>query len=212
MTNVKVGWMTGMPKSFIEILGRFRGAKATDLRDKVYSLLSLVDDHYRSGMVRDYSEHISAAEVFVNVANLATQTDDITRLLYDAGLHPANSTIGSLPSWVPDWTLLPNAPIDPAFYACAGSTITSVKPGASRNTLIVRGAIIDRPIFLGPLWEYLAETPLPDCPQATTPFLASFVVHGILNGYSHKFAEKKLSYPFGASFQDAIWQTLFGRP
>jgi hypothetical protein len=41
LAMVKSSWFGGNPMAFMEVLRRFRGANATDPRDKVYSLLSL---------------------------------------------------------------------------------------------------------------------------------------------------------------------------
>jgi Heterokaryon incompatibility protein (HET) len=152
LCKVKTGWVAGDPKSFIGVLRRFRGAKATDLRDKVYSLLGLADDHYFNNIVPDYSKTTTTADFFIQVANLAVTAPsrrDIAILLYSGGIHLAESTIGkSLPSWVPDFSVLPQYPIDPSFYSCAANSKLSVKlEGSARPSrfLSIRGAIIDSP-------------------------------------------------------------------
>ena len=82
-------------KPLLDLLRQFRDRQATDVRDKVYALLSLADSSVRP----DYS--LSEVEVFQQA------TEDCIRS--SRSLTVLNTALGrkaraDLPSWVPDWS------------------------------------------------------------------------------------------------------------
>lgn len=78
---VKARWVEGSAELFIEALRRFRGAKATDQRDKVYALLSLAPERYQAGLMPDYSATNTVADVYKRVARLTADSSEIGLLL-----------------------------------------------------------------------------------------------------------------------------------
>lgn len=75
------------------------GRKASDPRDKLYSLLSLLPKDLYDFMEVDYS--LSEEETIIWVSRIFIEFDDDTACLFDAGL--ANRANDSLPSWEIDW-------------------------------------------------------------------------------------------------------------
>ncbi|PQE06016.1 hypothetical protein CJF30_00004958 [Rutstroemia sp. NJR-2017a BBW] len=90
----------GQGKNNIQLLSLLelrRDSKATDPRDKVFSLLGLSiegQENFRA----DYN--LSLAEVYTTVARLLIKSRNDLRLL-SAVQHPAGTP--NLPSWIPDW-------------------------------------------------------------------------------------------------------------
>lgn len=88
-------------RSLLELLRRFRDRRASDPRDKVYALLSLVEWNEESlalPIVPDYA--LSESDVFVKTT---------LHCIYASGSLSVFSTELSrkfrsdMPSWVPDW-------------------------------------------------------------------------------------------------------------
>jgi Heterokaryon incompatibility protein (HET)/SH3 domain len=104
LAMVKSSWLEGNPVAFMEVLRRFRGANATDPRDKVYSLLSLAPEKYKNGLVIDYSASNTVADVYKQLARCAIETREVESLLLNAGI---SQTVAGLPTWVPDWSYEP---------------------------------------------------------------------------------------------------------
>ncbi|KAI1746654.1 heterokaryon incompatibility protein-domain-containing protein [Xylaria castorea] len=73
--------------------------KASDPRDKIYCLLSLLPKHLYGFIEADYS--LSIQEAMIWVSRICIELDEETGCLSDAGLE--NQIDGSLPTWVLDW-------------------------------------------------------------------------------------------------------------
>ena len=99
LAEVKDSWPTGNRKGFIEVLTCFRGAKATDLRDKVYSLLSLASETYQNTLVPNYSVSNGVADVYIQLANCAADSSHYDRVLAWASTkaNVSTHTFGSPP-------------------------------------------------------------------------------------------------------------------
>lgn len=78
---------------------------STDPRDRIYALLGLdTAKKYRDVFRPDYG--IKVEDLYVEVAREMIMKEDNIRFLHLAGISYRRSL--SLPSWVPDWTSLPN--------------------------------------------------------------------------------------------------------
>lgn len=139
--------------SLVSLLNRFRNSQAQDPRDKVYSLLSLCSDYYRSNITPDYRPENTVACLMNLVACLAVQSrdsSDIRLLLYSADIQSATTfSSWKLPTWVPIWTV-PETKSNISSWAnsCSGSTDISVRlvdMSSSGNVaaLHVKGAFVD---------------------------------------------------------------------
>jgi len=76
--------------------------KATDLRDKIYSLRGLASDEFAAGIVVDYRR--SVEEVFTDCTRHLLRIRQDLRILSRVRQRGKKSSL-RLPSWVPDWDL-----------------------------------------------------------------------------------------------------------
>lgn len=97
-------FLIAMEPRLIELLQDSRFCLATDPRDKVYSLLNMLQidptkDEFAHHLTVDYS--LPVTEVYVRAARYSIETENSLEVLcYKEGV----SNIPDLPSWVPDWT------------------------------------------------------------------------------------------------------------
>ncbi|KAK3988870.1 heterokaryon incompatibility protein-domain-containing protein [Cladorrhinum sp. PSN332] len=142
--------------TLLALLNMTRRAGATDLRDRVYSLLSLASDVSSLGISPDYSPANTAGKVFRQVAEIYIHQGRGVQVLYQAGLqHYDDDKIPgeedptetkALPSWVPDWSQAARRPLKEQKYRCMSDT-TAPEIQISEDTLVVRGAVIDQVFF-----------------------------------------------------------------
>jgi hypothetical protein len=116
------------------------GAGATDPRDKVFSIIELLDDRSRSAIRMDYSEHTSAQQIYTEVAKYCIVTGDSIRLLDHAGV---TTNLPDIPTWVPDWSRKSCTALDSTLYKAAGSTSTTLCLLECGSKISVRGIIFD---------------------------------------------------------------------
>ncbi|OCL13303.1 hypothetical protein AOQ84DRAFT_372307 [Glonium stellatum] len=136
-------------RSLLSLLRRFRARKATDPRDKVYALLSLVQyGEGQSPMVPDYL--LSEFEVFKQAAlESIHSTGSLSVLIADLGRKFRQD----LPTWVPDWDapgdFSQRAWIDAVelYNASAGQRATVTNIGS--KILRVEGIYLDHIAHLG---------------------------------------------------------------
>ncbi|KAK4214762.1 putative heterokaryon incompatibility protein [Rhypophila decipiens] len=83
------------------LLVRTRDRKATDPRDKVYSVLSLLPKHLYDFLEPDYS--LSEEDTIVWASRIFTAIDRDTACLADTGLENRRHDDTLLPSWAVDW-------------------------------------------------------------------------------------------------------------
>lgn len=205
---VKARWVEGSAELFIEVLRRFRGAKATDQRDKVYALLSLAPERYQAGLMPDYSATNTVADVYKRVARLAADSSEIGLLLSSAG---GPHEISGLPSWVPDWSRESVRVIDSGLHHCSGSHrwLPNVEQPPDPNKLTVRGAIVDKITKACPRWTPKGDQPFPDLSLSDVGNVeaALLIVHHITRA-AYDLEDRCGRYPIGDDFSTAIWQTL----
>jgi hypothetical protein len=97
--NHVTGVFLSMPRGLLNLLREFRDRKASDPRDKVYALLSIVQTPSgRSPLIPDYSQ--SETEVFLQAALESIYT---TKSLSMFSTELGRKFRTDLPSWVPDW-------------------------------------------------------------------------------------------------------------
>ncbi|KAK7429583.1 hypothetical protein QQZ08_003963 [Neonectria magnoliae] len=139
--------------SFIYQLHRARHLLAKDPRDHVYAFLGHFSIHMGSKplaeLQADYRRPIE--EIFYDVA--ARELSDAESLLLLSACHvpPPNARKGqlgytTLPSWVPDWRVIPihllASPITP--HRASGNTRPQLWIDSTKRTLNIRGVQIDR--------------------------------------------------------------------
>lgn len=77
--------------------------EATDPRDKVYSLMSMMKEEDQSAIPVNYSGNYTTANLYLDIATHCLASPDGDKLLGWAGLRP-NHILSGLPSWAPDWS------------------------------------------------------------------------------------------------------------
>ncbi|KAF4445365.1 hypothetical protein F53441_10914 [Fusarium austroafricanum] len=93
----------------IYALIRSRHCEATNLEDKVYSLLGLIQSHIRQApslICPQYGSDCSPANTYLNLAiQLLRDCEDLLVLSCVEGFRNVKLEGGDLPSWVPDWSI-----------------------------------------------------------------------------------------------------------
>jgi hypothetical protein len=139
-------------RSLISLLRRYRSRKASDPRDKVYALLSLVQrNHDRPSLIPDYS--LDEPEVFRRAALECIYRSGSLSILHN---DLARKYRQDLPTWVPDWeaagNLTHNTRTDAIsmYDVCASDpvSIDTVRP-QSEGVLTVGGIYVDEVTDLG---------------------------------------------------------------
>lgn len=206
LANIKSRRLEGSAVNFLEILESFRHSKATDLRDKVYSLLSLASEGYRNGIVPDYSTSNTATSVFLDLARYAVAMGDIELLLRNAG---GSQAVSGLPSWVPDWTYDSRNVIPSDQYACGGVERTcqaSLSPTNQQIQLTIRGLLFEKITRRGSKLDSTANGSFPD--TFGTLSVAIWIVYELLGMGSKVVGALGGTYLNGDDLLTAVWQTL----
>lgn len=206
LANIKSRRLEGSSVNFLEILESFRHSKATDLRDKVYSLLNLASETYRNSIVPDYSTSNTVTSVFLDLARYAVTMGDIELLLRNAG---GSQTVSGLPSWVPDWTHDSRNIIPSNQYTCGGVERTcraSLSPTNSQIQLTIRGSLFKKITRKAPTLNWTDHGNRPD--TFGTLSAAILVVYHLLSMGSKVVGALGGTYLNGDDLLTAVWQTL----
>lgn len=97
-------------QDLLRVLLATNGAQCSDLRDKIYGVLSLASDYSPDDDVArfeaDYS--VDVTEVFKRFATWSLQRGNLDVLSCVGRKEGATTAASRLPSWVPDWTNMDN--------------------------------------------------------------------------------------------------------
>ena len=207
LANIKSRRDAGMAVEFLEILQSFRQSKATDPRDKVYSLLSLGPDVYRSALTPEYSISNTVADVYHDLARQAIRVGDVESLLLNAGI---SQTVTGMPSWVPDWSYEARNVMMSDEYGCCGPQSKSYASLSDKNPnkLTIRGRIFDKIAKKSPRsgWRHHGIGGLPDVFGVLS--VAISLVYHIFSAGSNALDALDGLYPNGVDLLTAVWHTL----
>lgn len=122
----------------IEILYRSRGAKASDPRDKVYSLFRLIAEDPR--LQPDYSR--SAHDLYKDVVRAMIDHSGTLEILCHHNV--GNTGLPDMPSWCPDWTTMRGGRylLQQKRYSAGGRTRAHAT--FHDDTLTVKGRALDQ--------------------------------------------------------------------
>ncbi|SPO07340.1 uncharacterized protein DNG_10034 [Cephalotrichum gorgonifer] len=188
-------------RTLLYTLIKARNFKTRDPRDKIYSLLGLVNEYAQDkpGLIPTYEleDSHAAAATYVDAAiQILEDSDDLLLLSCVEGETFQNRATGRLPSWVPDWTF--EGPIGlrvTGYERYFASGDSKQRPSIDRRalTLSLRGIRLDRVTMVGETKrDILNGKPFPE-------WLDIFESLDTL--YDRVRAEHKL---------DVFWRTLIG--
>lgn len=161
--------LPGKEPGLLDLVAMCRNVQCTDPRDRVYALLGLANDVSSQDLevMPDYALTIEEVYKGFSIWNLS-HTKDLRCLSYSS--LSSRSQL-SLPSWVPDYTLLEVEPplaraeIELPYNAARG-TEPILRFSDGRNTLHIHGYTVDSVGMIGSLQaEVSIPDPLPELSQ-----------------------------------------------
>jgi hypothetical protein len=175
--------------------------KASDPRDKVYSIIGLADDRDKIRLKIDYSRPIR--DLYINVASYMIEHDtDLSLLL--SNLHTKSI---DLPSWVPDWSTWhfgSNGAAMSIGYDASGNSKPKVRVRRSQNELELSGCIVDSIIRLGSdIGPHYVGTRNPEVNQRRDSWLKE-------QKEMVREAKRVKRSPHRESASELLWRTLIG--
>ena len=174
------------------LLRQTHALKASDPRDKIYSLLGLTDDGKLLDIKVDYSRRVE--DLYTEVAASILAADQSPMLLYDV----LGERSLQLPSWVPDWSAWrfgSHGVLSPAWYKASGSTDALVHVDAENHHLHLRGGLVDR---IGQLRGSIGVHYRGGNDSDRAEWLEEQV----------QFVDSKKSFSDGSAARCALWKTL----
>ncbi len=91
--------------SLLEVLRACRRKFASDARDKIYGILGVLPEETRMEFRADYS--LSVKDVYTEVVDYLLKTTERLDVICDAIHFPVHTGSANLPSYVPDWSHIP---------------------------------------------------------------------------------------------------------
>ncbi|KAL2075155.1 hypothetical protein VTL71DRAFT_97 [Oculimacula yallundae] len=200
LVNLRQDVQLGRPRSMQHLCTIGLNYRATDPRDKAYSLISLTTTPEISEIEVDYSEDTSVAAVYHSMARVLVSEGNYMAILCRAG--GARHTEG-LPSWVPEWNypvtrlILSNYDTyDPGKhnmqYRAAGETKPIIAIGQN-GTLDIQGVFVCKIAGLAPVMCEFTKDAYFEYEQDVKSMIASID-----------------DYPTGESVREAYWKTSSG--
>ncbi|KAK3318082.1 ankyrin and HET domain-containing protein [Apodospora peruviana] len=188
--------------------------RASDPRDKVYSVLGLAreyqlhhNDHLAAMPLPEVSYTRSAEDLYIEVASQIFETCQDMRLLVH---NLPIKTLTSLPSWVPDWSTWVYGTgavvFDLIYNACGPATTPKLHVVRERNMLQIVGCLVDRinRVGSGPIGPHYRRTS-PDDVAPRRKWLASQQEELVRFLSADRYPDGKTQ-----DLQTALWKTLIG--
>ncbi|KAH9228624.1 hypothetical protein K456DRAFT_1900456 [Colletotrichum gloeosporioides 23] len=92
--------------SLLEVMRVCRRKFSSDPKDKVFGILGLLTEDVRKDFPVDYG--LSVKEIYTNVVDFLISTTGRFDVICEAIHYPPHMNTASLPSWVPDWSHIPD--------------------------------------------------------------------------------------------------------
>ncbi|KAK3374578.1 ankyrin and HET domain-containing protein [Podospora didyma] len=188
----------GQHLSLIDLLYSLHPLRATDPRDKVYSVVGLALDNLVTTIQIDYS--CSVEELYISVANRLVHAGVGFTLLY-CSLQRKSLC---LPSWVPDWSFWQfgaHGTAARAGYKASGETTPDLRVYPESNRLDIAGCLVDRVIQLSSnIGDNYKDTLGTDAARRRRAWLEE----------QQQVVNKLHPYPDGTRTSDILWRTLIG--
>ncbi|KAI6089242.1 HET-domain-containing protein [Hypoxylon rubiginosum] len=152
-------WNTGVRRSLLSVLFRYRILDATDPRDKIFGLNALIRSELSGPEALQPNYDVDIAELYTAAAKEILGHSPNLNLL-SVPRRICGEGPGDLPSWVPDWTntrltaplgLANYSDVNELAFTASGSSTAEVEFGESdsASSLGVQGHRIDRIVAVG---------------------------------------------------------------
>ncbi len=131
-------------RTLLEVLYACRPKLAADPRDKVYAILGLLPPDIRDQFVPNYK--LSVADVYINVVDFLLTTTKRIDVILETTHYPPHVSPIKLPTWVPDWSHIPQREAVPraSTFAADRNTLAAFQFQDERgNTIENAGSIIE---------------------------------------------------------------------
>jgi hypothetical protein len=179
------------------LLSAFHPFRATDPRDKVYSLLGLAVDRDELDLPFDYT--LDVEDLYVTTAGRILTYDPTA----DIFAHCLGTKTLRLPSWVPDWSCWTYGTLGVAYssiYSASSETAPELTVHISDRRLDIAGCLADKIIALGsPILPHYRGYHDSDAAKRHEWLVEQQQVVSTLE-----------SYPTGTDLTDVLWRTLIG--
>ncbi|KAK1830999.1 heterokaryon incompatibility protein-domain-containing protein [Podospora conica] len=190
----------------LELLECTRFGKATDLRDRVYSVMGLMQLRDRLAIRVDYSADYTPASLFLDIAVHNLSSPDCHELFLSAGLRPKRNFL-ELPSWVPDWSAPTMSPMlmPDSFNASANLSDPLTLLGCGRK-ISARGTLVGAITLLTPSLASSDNLLVPGLPSLLN--YANQLCHRLRKSDIETESHAADTYPFNNEpWTDVIWRT-----
>ncbi|KAI8309769.1 hypothetical protein K4K59_008878 [Colletotrichum sp. SAR11_240] len=133
--------------SLLEVMRVCRRKFCSDPKDKVFGILGLLTEDVRKDFPVDYG--LSVKEIYTNVVDFLISTTGRFDVICEAIHYPPHMNTASLPSWVPDWSHIPDTvalgamDFEPPFSASQRKEIKFSWKDDRRNKIEITGLDID---------------------------------------------------------------------
>lgn len=188
----------------VRVLMRARMSDSSDLRDRIYSLLGLMEQGFASRLEVNYSLSYTAADAFRAFARLCIEENRGMELLEQASIV---HSLPGLPTWCPDWTAGPYKPLPAERYSVGGTSQSEMALKSCGNELGIHGFILDTILHRGERQGVAGEARNLDREQVTSEVLQAMVLEVEAAACcSHIADEDGLIH--GVPVDEVIWRTL----
>ncbi|KAI0383435.1 HET-domain-containing protein [Hypomontagnella monticulosa] len=204
-------WCTGIRRSLLSVLFRYRILDATDPRDKIFALTALTKPEFSRTHALQPNYNIGTTELYTAIAKeILSHSSHLN--LFSVPRRLSGAGPRNLPSWVPDWTstrltaplgLANYSDINDLAFAASKSSKPQVKFDADSASLGIQGHCVDRIAAVGTVLR-LEHLPRTNYHGIRIPKCAF-----VLDNWSQvaKVWESE-SYVTGGLIRDAFVQTL----
>jgi hypothetical protein len=111
--------------AILKVLRAFRRKLASDPKDKLYGILGVLPQVTRKEFRVDYS--LSVKDIYTEIVDYVVKTTESVDIICDAIHFPLHTGSASLPSFVPDWSHIPQtAALSQKFNFSAGGTTKAI--------------------------------------------------------------------------------------
>jgi len=205
INRLRMARISGNLLSLQDALIYSRQFQASNPRDRIYALIGICDCTGFPAIGIDYT---ASVEVVYNTwMRQLLLTQQSLQLLHEAGIGFPRKLHG-LPSWVPDWTSLPDSIREPlgfaelAAYRAAGDTTAEIQVTPSQSTITIAGHVVDTVRFISPPRPKVINTSEPDrYKQNLTEIMVWIQITLSVMPY-------RGLYIGGGTWEEAHWRTL----